>query len=241
MKTACRSESAIGMPQRRISPSRSEKCGCSPNRTATIWRSIASSSVSVPKPLWISIRGHRADELLLRRPTPTGAYSHWQPVGDVCCALCLCLRVHSTTRSYECGWFPNTVCAPDAAQRSSLPPISRNECGRSFLTVCRQYAPGMACAQLPQRRCLLHGHMLRQQTKSFLSLASHHCDVYAEQRRQRRERMCRWSVWGGRSRPRVDRGRTGRMVRFRGAGFANLPLLLFLILRGRPYYSQERY
>ena len=54
-----------------------------------------------------------------------GLFSPDSPVGDaVCCALCLCLRVHSTTRSYECGWFPNTVCAPDATQWSSLLPMS---------------------------------------------------------------------------------------------------------------------
>ena len=53
-----------------------------------------------------------------------GCSRRHSPAGDaVCCALCLCLRAHSTTRSYACGWFPCTVCAPDAAQRSSLPPI----------------------------------------------------------------------------------------------------------------------
>ena len=42
------------------------------------------------------------------------------------------------------------------------------ECGCSFLPVCRQYAPGMACAHSHQRRCLLHRHMLRQQTVEYL-------------------------------------------------------------------------
>ena len=67
-----------------------------------------------------------ADELCASEADADGGCSHrHSPVGDaVCCALCLCLRVHSTTRSYECGWFPNTVCAPDATQWSSLLPMS---------------------------------------------------------------------------------------------------------------------
>ena len=36
------------------------------------------------------------------------------------------------------------------------------ECGRSFLPVCRQYAPGMACAQSHQYRCLLRRHISSQ-------------------------------------------------------------------------------
>ena len=42
------------------------------------------------------------------------------------------------------------------------------ECGCSILPVCRQYAPGMACAHSHQRRCLLYRHMLRQQTVEYL-------------------------------------------------------------------------
>ena len=69
----------------------------------------------------------------------------------MCRELCLCLRVHSTTRSYACGWFPNTVCAPDAAQRSSLLPMSHwalydlDDRGRVrlLLPVCRLYAASM--------------------------------------------------------------------------------------------------
>ena len=100
------------------------------------------------------------------------------PAGDAACReLCLCLRVPSTTRSYACGWPPNTACAPDAAQRSSLPPISRwalydlDDRGRVRLLhpscmppVCAWYA----CAHSHQRRCLLYRHMLRQQTVEYL-------------------------------------------------------------------------
>ena len=110
---------------------------------------------------------------MLRRPTPTRAahpcahqYAPQRAPADVY-ALPLPEQL-TQVRVVDSGVSgpSQTYCFDRQCARCSIgraaTSVAVSYCGCSLLSVCRQYAPGMACAQSHQCRCLLRRHMPRQ-------------------------------------------------------------------------------